>query len=643
MMRDPRELSERFDLRYVQRRNWPNNWLRCFNWALVALALGGLTLIMFARDDRVYTPGELSQGHAYFETDCRSCHTAGDDRDAFRLPVTDAACLACHTAEAHPDTHHIETVSGMSLAPAQAPAGHTANNCATCHVEHRGRDFKLADAPDRFCVHCHGSLETQTTTADAGALPWHDPTGRSPSLPRVAPAIASGLDDSIHSFDDDHPEWKLLQQQRKDLTPLSFGHEKHLDPDFKSMQRLIQDWVAELEASGLPRWRIPVETIAGPDGTRDNPTYRLTCAACHTADNAGRYMKPIVFQQHCAQCHSMGKWPAVASGVSIPHGADISGFAAGALSKVRSDAVTAYLKGKPDEPAADALKAFYGDEITTTPPPPEPDATAQTSRKTKRRGRGKPSKPRTLQLADTPALLKHIDSQNGKLLAHLDLTCSRCHQPVDVVNELRAVSRIQGELANIDDTTSNPDRLRSDRRALLKPLIRRLRDQGPGIYEQAATGPDAKQFAAVAEWLALSGQDLTSNEERTWEAIESSKPVRKLLDTLGSENHTRYRYDQYDWARVDPDIPDRWLPLAWFSHAAHAPINCLECHAAAEGAKAPPLEPLTGAPDPARWTGTTKNIMLPGIEDCRSCHSDAGRVRHNCATCHAYHDRSINR
>jgi hypothetical protein len=85
-----------------------------------------------------------------------------------------------------------------------------------------------------------------------------------------------------------------------------------------------------------------------------------------------------------------------------------------------------------------------------------------------------------------------------------------------------------------------------------------------------------------------------------------------------------------DWEIVPPEIKDRWLEHAEFSHDSHRFLNCGACHHAV-------LERTQ-----------TSDILLPRIEDCRKCHSDAssadkgtavGAVRSQCIDCHAYHDR----
>jgi hypothetical protein len=70
-------------------------------------------------------------------------------------------------------------------------------------------------------------------------------------------------------------------------------------------------------------------------------------------------------------------------------------------------------------------------------------------------------------------------------------------------------------------------------------------------------------------------------------------------------------------------ITARWLPHSEFDHEAHQLVNCTSCHAKAKTSK------------------ETSDVLIPGIQLCRSCHhsgSDAAEAR--CFECHGYHDWS---
>jgi len=68
-------------------------------------------------------------------------------------------------------------------------------------------------------------------------------------------------------------------------------------------------------------------------------------------------------------------------------------------------------------------------------------------------------------------------------------------------------------------------------------------------------------------------------------------------------------------------LHDRFLPMARFNHEKHTSLECEHCHA-------------------ARRAETSEVVLIPGIDNCRSCHGaeKAGlRVESTCITCHQYH------
>ncbi|MFN5290881.1 MAG: cytochrome c3 family protein [Planctomycetia bacterium] len=78
-----------------------------------------------------------------------------------------------------------------------------------------------------------------------------------------------------------------------------------------------------------------------------------------------------------------------------------------------------------------------------------------------------------------------------------------------------------------------------------------------------------------------------------------------------------------------PSIPSVWMPSAKFDHAAHRFTDCASCHSQ------------------ANTSSSKDDILLPNIENCRSCHAPvtfgiasgkmAKGARHECVECHGYH------
>lgn len=75
---------------------------------------------------------------------------------------------------------------------------------------------------------------------------------------------------------------------------------------------------------------------------------------------------------------------------------------------------------------------------------------------------------------------------------------------------------------------------------------------------------------------------------------------------------------------LPPYLPVRWLPGARFDHGAHDNVRCVSCH--------------SGAPQSEKTT----DILLPGIQTCKGCHTSTKdhpvKLETSCIQCHSYHD-----
>ena len=76
-----------------------------------------------------------------------------------------------------------------------------------------------------------------------------------------------------------------------------------------------------------------------------------------------------------------------------------------------------------------------------------------------------------------------------------------------------------------------------------------------------------------------------------------------------------------------PEVPKanvtvRWMKKGEFDHAAHQMLQCVACHSKANNSK------------------ETSDVLLPGIETCRECHSPnkSQAAQSDCFECHIYHD-----
>ena len=113
--------------------------------------------------------------------------------------------------------------------------------CRKCHVEHRRADVFLSVSTG-LCVDCHGDLHTKREPA--------------------------GVAQKISGFAN-HPELTPFRDGHKDQAALRFNHSIHM---------------------------------TSPNIPKDDQLKE--CAKCHVLEPNGRYMKPIVFEDHCKRCHA---------------------------------------------------------------------------------------------------------------------------------------------------------------------------------------------------------------------------------------------------------------------------------------------------------------------------------------------------
>ena len=68
-----------------------------------------------------------------------------------------------------------------------------------------------------------------------------------------------------------------------------------------------------------------------------------------------------------------------------------------------------------------------------------------------------------------------------------------------------------------------------------------------------------------------------------------------------------------------------WLERGEFAHRSHRAVECEDCHTQ------------------ARASTTTADVLVPGMKSCLPCHGESGTALDRCATCHLYHNRSLER
>lgn len=262
---------------------------------VAALSVVAITLSSgWFGEQRLYHPGRLSHFHRLIENDCARCHTSWAPRDRLlqSLPVignyfatgngssiNERSCVECHAGDEHYEPMPGEARGRDRRDPV---AAHQGLSCSVCHPEHRG-DRPLTRVSDAVCTNCHQDLEHRPRLRGSGEF--------FASITRFAPGSGRG----------GHPEFAAVA--RLDGTrPTSSGK-----PLIRHGVEARVGMLPNGAVGDLTRLHFPHKAhldVGGVLNGRGELT-RMQCDDCHALDDSGRYMRPIVFEQHCRECHGL--------------------------------------------------------------------------------------------------------------------------------------------------------------------------------------------------------------------------------------------------------------------------------------------------------------------------------------------------
>jgi hypothetical protein len=272
-----KQIAQRFkgNLDYFRK---PHYWRRIRLWTILlvsVLGTGAMALVYFGGKETIYNPGAISLHHARFADDCQKCHEAPKKLLAgatIKLSNAgiDERCEKCH--------------AGFSFH--QANVAH-ARACTTCHQEHQGSG-PMAMPHNSQCARCHGDAPEMTASAEKGrALPAEAFAKASFGWKTFnTPRPADGLTATITSFENDHPEFRLLADKLRDADTLKFNHRRHL---------------------------VMTNDIPLVNGKQ------LDCTSCHQPGPRGAFFQRVTFDQHCRACHSL-QFDEHNPELTLPHG-----------------------------------------------------------------------------------------------------------------------------------------------------------------------------------------------------------------------------------------------------------------------------------------------------------------------------------
>jgi hypothetical protein len=309
-----KQKAQRIDLAYHRRTDAFRSWRNYLTVVAVVGALGYAAFGLFAgpAGEVQFTHGPLSAPHAHIDRNCAACHEPfapiRDDSLLSQWPkianrlfgspakaeswgrVSDAKCTTCHqeTLGHHGQLSKAEDIS----------------SCASCHIEHRGRDVDVALSSDKSCLRCHDKLDDHR-------------------LPLTAELVSAGGAEPIAShvgrFYDDHPEFRSLKPVAGALTAdpgtlKTFSHAQHLGLGIF----FNEEGKKPSEEGVLKKWSYvdkTLGTIQKPAGESEDALIQLNCQSCHQPDaglatkrggqasSAGEFMSPVTFARHCSGCH----------------------------------------------------------------------------------------------------------------------------------------------------------------------------------------------------------------------------------------------------------------------------------------------------------------------------------------------------
>ncbi len=252
-----------------------NTWFsrRGFAWSLalviallfLAFPLAGHFMSRASQDGSGSAPAVLAAFHKTWSAGevsnphkFFSSNCANCHEQSFKT-VQDEACASCHNTV----NHHFDPATVTPAAAGQL-------SCTNCHKEHRG-PVMASGATQGVCLDCHADIK------------------------KVAPntKLANAGD-----FSSGHPPFHPI-----------------VSLDGKTLAR-----VDSMDAKQQSNLKFPHSTHLAQGGVRGQTgMVKLECSNCHVPERDGALMKPVAFEQSCANCHSLA-FTAEGGGRAVPHG-----------------------------------------------------------------------------------------------------------------------------------------------------------------------------------------------------------------------------------------------------------------------------------------------------------------------------------
>ena len=246
-----------------------------------------------------------------------------------------------------------------------------------------------------------------------------------------------------------------------------------------------------------------------------------------------------------------------------------------------------------------------------------------------------------------------------------NLRCDACHrldragmymEPVSFEVDCQDCHRLtfDGEFPDTEASHGSPLALRAQLRGLYSERALKGEVQSPEVpsfirFLRPGRELEKDEVRAVYTWVE---EQVTTAEERLIGENGECARCHEILRGEASDGG-------FDVARVE--VTEVWLPSSTFWHKTHQVFPCRDCHARAaiydasgETTAERPDWSLEDARPYALWSPeellarhgdlpseSSEDVLIPGIEECRTCHGggDASPplVASDCALCHSFH------
>jgi hypothetical protein len=237
----------------------------------------------------------------------------------------------------------------------------------------------------------------------------------------------------------------------------------------------------------------------------------------------------------------------------------------------------------------------------------------------------------------------------------IQLDCAACHQldnggsiaargsgaymlPVTYENQCRACHPLDFDPAAPDRTMAHPLQPAEVHESLWETYAAEYLGQNPGLLDRRiAPRPlpgQAEPTGQVEARHAIerkvgNAETVLFGAKKCGECHQYETGEHEPVASLG-------RWDPEHEVRVAPtNVPAVWWRSAAFQHSAHRGVSCKSCHERAY-------------PDHSSPSRQSRDVLLPGINDCLECHGPrrtgggekavSGGAGFNCTECHRYHN-----